>query len=72
VSKVIEATGVSDTVSFDDAFRDAVDEIGKKAPKHPDYLLRVTVSQIVGEFGGIDGRTRLLVALKAEVGEFRV
>jgi hypothetical protein len=67
VPKVIEATGESNALSFEEAFREAVDEISKKAPKHPDFLLRVVVSQIGGEFGGIDGRSRLSVTLKAEV-----
>jgi hypothetical protein len=67
VSKVIEATGESDVLSFDEAFRDAVAAIGKKAPNHPDYLLKVIVSEIRGEFGGIQGKTRLYVTLKAEV-----
>ena len=65
--QTITATGRSVALSFDEAFRQAVDEIGGKAPNYPDFLLRAVVTEIRGEFGGIDGRRQLLVTLTAEI-----
>lgn len=62
----VESTGTSDTLSFNDAFKDAVDGLNDKVPHTPDYLLRVVVSEIRGEFGGIAGLTRLSVTVRTE------
>lgn len=61
----VESTGQSDTLSFDEAFKDAIAGLEGKVPNYPDHLLRVVVSEIRGDFGGIQGLTRLSVTVVA-------
>jgi len=63
----VEATGRSDSLSFDEAFRDAIKAIRAQAPNYPDFLLRAVVTEIRGEFGGIQGKSVLYVRVKANL-----
>lgn len=50
-----EATGFSKSLSFDEAFADAVAKLPRFEPEHPDTLETVRVVEIGGLFGGIAG-----------------
>ena len=50
-----EATGFSKTLSFDEAFADAIARLPQITPEHPDTLETVRVAEIGGLFGGIAG-----------------
>jgi hypothetical protein len=63
----ITETGHSDVLSFDEAFKNAVERISPKVPDDPDFLLRVVVTEIRGDFGSIAGLTRLSVTIAADV-----
>jgi len=50
-----EATGFSKTLSFEEAFADAIAKLPPFEPEHPDTLETVRVAEIGGLFGGIAG-----------------
>jgi hypothetical protein len=50
-----ESTGFSKTLSFDDAFADAIAKLPPIEPGHPDMMETVRVVEIGGLFGGIAG-----------------
>lgn len=50
-----EATGFSKTLSFDEAFADALAKLPAITPTHPDMLESVAVLEIGAFFGGIAG-----------------
>jgi hypothetical protein len=60
-----EATGYSNTLSFDEAFADALKKLPPPAVKFPDMLETVEVVHIGGSFGGIAGFHRLEVRVRA-------
>lgn len=63
-----EATGMSATMSFDEAFSDAVSRLPEWPPSMPDELSTVTVSEIGAWFGGIAGFHHLVVTVRRPVG----
>lgn len=66
--EVAEAVGMSAALSFDEAFRKAVDNLPATAPPHPDALTTVTVEDIRGMFGGIAGFHHLVVRVRGSAG----
>lgn len=60
-----EATGYSNSLSFDEAFADAIKKLPPPAVKFPDMLETVEVVHIGGSFGGIAGFHRLEVRVRA-------
>lgn len=56
-----EATGYSDSFSFDEAFNDARRQLPPVDPPHPDALEYVRVLEIGSESGGIAALNRLYV-----------
>lgn len=56
-----EATGISRDWSFDEAFQDAVNQLGSGSPGTPDWLDTYTVVEIGARVGGIAGFNELLV-----------
>ncbi len=61
-----EAIGRSPNLSFDEAFADAVQNLGPIANPHPDQLDVVVVTEIRGEFGGIAGFHDLVVTIRRQ------
>lgn len=61
-----EATGYSDRFSFDEAFRDAVENLPPPDHEFPDQLTTVTVTNVGALFGGIVGFNKMFVSVKAE------
>jgi len=60
-----EATGYSNSLSFDEAFADALKKLPPPAVKFTDMLETVEVVHIGGSFGGIAGFRRLEVRVRA-------
>lgn len=58
-----EATGTSKSWSFDEAFRNAVDQLGSGSPGTPDWLDTYTVVEIGARVGGIAGFNELFVTV---------
>jgi len=61
-----EATGYSENFSFDEAFRDAVNNLPPPDAQHPDELTTVTVTNVGALFGGFVGLNKMFVSIKAE------
>lgn len=61
-----EATGRSSNLSFDEAFADALENLGPLQDPHPDQMDVVVVTEIRGEFGGIAGLHDLVVTIRRE------
>jgi hypothetical protein len=59
-----EATGMSRNLSFDEAFADALSNLPRPFPPHPDSLTSVTVVEIGGLFGGVAGFHHLFVRVR--------
>ena len=60
-----QATGYSSSLSFDEAFHDALKNLPKHDPKHPDETTGITVESIGAELGGYAGHRRLKVQISA-------
>lgn len=60
----VEAVGSSTTLSFDEAFADAVANLPPLEPPMPDALTRVLVTDTSGLFGGIAGFHHLFVRVR--------
>lgn len=56
-----EATGISRAWSFDEAFRDAVNQLGSGSPGTPDWLDAYVVIEIGARVGGVAGFNELYV-----------
>jgi hypothetical protein len=52
------------SLSFDEAFADAVGDLPRPFPPHPDALTSVTVVEIGGMFGGVAGFHHLFVKIR--------
>jgi hypothetical protein len=63
-----EAVGYSDSLSFDEAFADAVAHLGGVGNPDPDDGLSVAVTDIGAEFGGPLGARRLVVKVQRRQG----
>ncbi|MDQ5825921.1 MAG: hypothetical protein M3441_17135 [Chloroflexota bacterium] len=61
-----EATGRSSNLSFDEAFADALENLGPLQDPHPDQMDVVVVTEIRGEFGGIANLHDLVVTIRRE------
>lgn len=64
-----QATGYSRNLSFDEAFRDALENLGPGDPAHPDALTRMKVDEVGALFGGLAGFHRLYVKVTRTVGK---
>lgn len=60
------ATGYSSDLRFDEAFADALANLPSCKPRFPDELVRISVTEIGGEFGGIAGLHRMFVTISRE------
>jgi hypothetical protein len=60
-----EATGYSDSFSFDEAFREAVANLPPRQVSYPDEMTTVTVTSIGALFGGIVGFQKMFVKISA-------
>ena len=56
-----EATGYSESFTFEEAFQDAIHKLPPEKPSGADLLTIVNVSAIGAEFGGIIGLNRMFV-----------
>jgi hypothetical protein len=65
IAKPREATGYSDTFSFEKAFGDAVRNLPPPEETFPDQLTTVTVTSIGALFGGIVGFNKMFVKVRA-------
>ena len=65
---VDEAIGMSASLSFDEAYAKAVENLPPSAPPHPDALTTVTVDDIRGLFGGVAGFHHLVVRVRGTTG----
>ena len=61
------AMGFSGSFSFEEAFRNAIGNLPKRQPAHPDELVRVVVTNIGAEFGGFIGFNHLFVQVHRTV-----
>jgi hypothetical protein len=61
-----EATGYSENFSFDEAFRDALNNLPASEPQHPDELTTITVTTVGALFGGFVGFNKMFVSVRAE------
>jgi hypothetical protein len=61
---VDEATGHSRSLSFDEAFADAIAHLPALEGNHPDTMETVTVVEIGGLFGGMAGLRNLYVRVR--------
>lgn len=61
------AIGYSDSFSFEEAFQDAITNLPKRQPSHPDELVRITVTKTGAEMGGIAGFHHLFVEIERRV-----
>lgn len=59
-----EAVGMSRNLSFDEAFADAIRNLGGPMSMHPDELTTVSVVDISAMFGGIAGFHHLVVRVR--------
>jgi hypothetical protein len=59
-----EAIGYSNSFSFDEAFRDAMQNLKPRPPSHPDEMTGFTVTGIGAQFGGIAGLRRMFVRIQ--------
>jgi hypothetical protein len=57
-------TGYSPSLSFDEAFSDALRGLPHRDPQHPDALEQVTVEEIGALFGGLAGFNHLYVRVR--------
>lgn len=64
--ETVEATGYSDTHSFDEAFKDALEALPKVKGGYPDKMVRITVVEIGAEFGGIAHFDHMFVRVRRE------
>lgn len=62
-----EAIGTSPNLSFDEAFRAALENLPDRDPAHPDELTTVQVVETGGLFGGIAGFRDLYVRVRRTV-----
>jgi hypothetical protein len=62
-----EAIGTSSDLSFDEAFRAALENLPYRKPEHPDEQTRVEVLETAGLFGGIAGLHELYVRVRRTV-----
>jgi hypothetical protein len=65
VPPVRKATGYSNNFSFDEAFRDAIDNLPPMDPPYPDYLEMIKVVETGAMIGGIAGLHRMYVKIEA-------
>lgn len=61
--KLHTATGYSNSFSFKEAFKDAIDNLPPDTNPHPDKLVNVRVVRTGAEFGGIAGLNRMYVTV---------
>ncbi len=66
-AQVDEATGLSQTLSFDEAFQDALRRLPPIQKPHPDQLEEVQVLETGGQFGGFAGFRHLFVKVRRQV-----
>jgi hypothetical protein len=59
-----EATGYSPSLSFDEAFADALENLNQIVPSYPDQLIHVEVTATGGLFGGFAGFHHLYVRVR--------
>jgi hypothetical protein len=59
-----EATGVSRSMSFDEAFADALAQLPPRKPSFPDQMSTVTVTETGAWFGGVAGFHHLFVRIR--------
>lgn len=59
-----DTTGFSNSMSFDEAFKEAIGQLKPVKPSHPDEMFRVSVVAIGSESGGIAGLSRLFVTVR--------
>ena len=62
-----EATGLSQRLSFDEAFQDALRRLPPIKEPHPDQLEEVQVLEVGGQFGGFAGFRHLFVKIRRQV-----
>jgi len=60
-----KATGHSNSFSFDEAFRDAIDNLPQITNPHPDQLIEIKVTEIGALIGGFPGFHQLYVNIEA-------
>ncbi len=60
-----EAVGTSNSLSFDEAFADAVAQLRGPVRPHPDQMTQVKVSEVGATLGGIAGFRKLFVKITA-------
>jgi hypothetical protein len=60
-----EATGYSESFSFDEAFRDAVQNLPPAESAYPDKLVTVEVTSVGALFGGFIGLNKMYVKVRA-------
>ena len=63
-SRVRESTGMSRSLSFDEAFAQALDSLPPPTTDHPDQLTTVVVVETGGLFGGFAGFHHLYVRIE--------
>ena len=61
------ATGFSPSLSFDEAFADALQNLPGVQPTHPDQMVSVKVEEIGALFGGIAGFHQMYVRLRRQI-----
>jgi hypothetical protein len=59
-----EAVGLSRSMSFDEAFANAVAQLGGDPAPHPDAMTTVTVTEIGAWYGGIAGFNHMVVRVR--------
>jgi hypothetical protein len=64
-ARVSEATGTSPSLKFDEAFKNALENLPVYPPSHPDELIHVEVLETGGLFGGFAGFRHLYVRVRA-------
>lgn len=64
-SERVEATGYSNSFSFDEAYQDAVNNLPPDPNPFPDKLITVQVEAVGGIYGGITGAMKMFVRVAA-------